>query len=195
MTGLRVQRHRCRTCIYRKNSPLDIAALEDEIRDPGDGFRGYRVCHQSDTACCSGFWDKHKDEFRAGQLAQRLDLVEFVDDDTLAAAVDLADLNREIEEMTRVLGLAAKCGFAEMVAEIYASIETTIIPLLDQLAAVAKTADDRRELRERCAKVHAIALRSGSRRRSAIHALSRSSRRVLRTAGVGNSARSRAAHE
>jgi hypothetical protein len=33
--------------------------------------------------CCRGFWDRHKDEFPGGQLAQRLDCVEFVEVDTL----------------------------------------------------------------------------------------------------------------
>lgn len=33
--------------------------------------------------CCRGFWEAHKDAFPAGQIAQRLGLVEFVDVDTL----------------------------------------------------------------------------------------------------------------
>ena len=33
--------------------------------------------------CCRGFWDAHKDEFPAGQIAQRLCLVQFVTEDTL----------------------------------------------------------------------------------------------------------------
>ena len=27
------------------------------------------------TACCRGFWNRHKDEFAVGQVAQRLGLV------------------------------------------------------------------------------------------------------------------------
>jgi len=47
------------------------------------GFRGYRICHHSKGLCCRGFWDAHKDEFPAGQIAQRLRLVQFVTEDTL----------------------------------------------------------------------------------------------------------------
>lgn len=81
--GFPVQRQRCKTCIYRKDSPLDLKALEDAVRDDYGGFSGYRVCHHSHNACCRGFWDHHKDEFQAGQIAQRLGLVTLVDDDKL----------------------------------------------------------------------------------------------------------------
>ena len=82
-----VQKQRCRTCIYRKDSTLDLQRLEDAVRDPNMGFKGYRACHhaRSGRVCCCGFWDHHRDEFALGQIAQRLDAVEFV-------AVD--DLNR-----------------------------------------------------------------------------------------------------
>jgi hypothetical protein len=79
----KVQRKRCATCIYRKDSLLDIERLEDQVRDKHVGFAGYRTCHHSENACCRGFWDKHKDEFTLGQLAQRLNFVEFVDIDIL----------------------------------------------------------------------------------------------------------------
>ena len=79
----RVQRRACRTCIYRDDSALNIKALEAHIRDPYGGFSGYRVCHHSKDACCHGFWNRHKWEFAAGQIAQRLKLVEYVNDDTL----------------------------------------------------------------------------------------------------------------
>jgi hypothetical protein len=47
------------------------------------GFKGHRVCHHSADVCCRGFWEAHKDEFPAGQIAQRLNIVEFVEVDTL----------------------------------------------------------------------------------------------------------------
>jgi hypothetical protein len=81
----KVQKVMCATCIYRPNSPLDIAKLEDDVRDPYIGFKGHRICHHSDEAsgvCCRGFWERHKDEFQAGQIAQRLNCVEFVEIDT-----------------------------------------------------------------------------------------------------------------
>lgn len=84
--GFQVQRKRCATCIYRKDSPLDLERLEDQVRDPWMGFKGYRACHhvESGNVCCRGFWDHHKDEFALGQIAQRLDAVEFVSVDDLS---------------------------------------------------------------------------------------------------------------
>jgi len=79
----KVQEMRCSTCIYRKDSSLDLALLEDQVRDKYMGFKGHRICHHSDDVCCRGFWDHHKGEFAAGQIAQRLNLVQFVKIDTL----------------------------------------------------------------------------------------------------------------
>jgi hypothetical protein len=81
----KVQRRPCSTCIYRADSTLDLAALEAAVRDEHVGFKGHRICHHSDDACCRGFWNAHKDEFTAGQIAQRLNFVEFVDDDNLSS--------------------------------------------------------------------------------------------------------------
>lgn len=81
----KVQKKRCRTCIYNPNSPLDLEKLEDDVRDEYIGFKGHRVCHHAPDdsgVCCKGFWDAHKDEFQAGQIAQRLNMVEFVNVDT-----------------------------------------------------------------------------------------------------------------
>lgn len=77
-----VQSKPCETCIYGKNSAsrLTPKQLEAEIadkRDPGS-FTGFRICHHSDSACCRGFWNRHKNHFQTGQIAQRLNCVEFV---------------------------------------------------------------------------------------------------------------------
>ncbi len=80
--SFRVQQKMCRTCIYLPDSPLDLAALEAEIADRYMGFSGHRLCHHAEDVCCRGFWDRHKDAFAAGQIAQRLNVVEFVDVDT-----------------------------------------------------------------------------------------------------------------
>ena len=77
-----VQRRPCATCIYRSDSPLDLAELEAQIADPHGGFQGHRICHHSDSACCAGFWARHKNEFPLGQIAQRLGQVKFVEHDT-----------------------------------------------------------------------------------------------------------------
>jgi hypothetical protein len=82
----RVQKRMCATCIYRPDSPLDLKKLENDVRDKYVGFRGHRVCHHSKDACCRGFWQAHKDDFAMGQIAQRLRLVEFVEDDEEHAA-------------------------------------------------------------------------------------------------------------
>ena len=79
---LKVAANQCATCIYRPNSPLDLAKLEREIADPRmkGFFTGYRICHsvrdQSSSPCCRGFWNQHKDHFTAGQIAQRIGMVE-----------------------------------------------------------------------------------------------------------------------
>ena len=80
---MKVQKTQCSTCIYRPDSPLDLAKLEADVADGYGGFKGHRVCHHSDDACCAGFWARHKNEFQLGQIAQRLGMVEFVEDDTL----------------------------------------------------------------------------------------------------------------
>ena len=79
----KVQKNLCSTCIYRKDSPLDLDKLEEDCRQLYGGFDTYRICHHSDDVCCKGFWNKHKDEFPLGQVAQRLNMVEFVELDIL----------------------------------------------------------------------------------------------------------------
>lgn len=81
----KVQAKQCATCIYHKDSPLDLQKLEADIADPymKGHFKGHRVCHHSEDVCCRGFWNRHKDDFDAGQLAQRLNMVQFVNVDTL----------------------------------------------------------------------------------------------------------------
>lgn len=84
----RVQKKPCETCIYKKSCALDIKKLEADVADkhmPGL-FEKHRQCHHTDkknAACCRGFWNRHKDKFPAGQIAQRLNMVEFVEVDTL----------------------------------------------------------------------------------------------------------------
>lgn len=80
--GLRVQATMCDTCIYKPSTGFDIADLERQVADPHmDGlFRGFRACHHAKgrSVCCRGFWDRHKDHFPGGQIAQRLRRVIFV---------------------------------------------------------------------------------------------------------------------
>ena len=77
----RVRATSCATCIYRKDSPLDLEALEKEVRDAHGGFDRYRICHHSETLCCRGFWNRHRDAFTIGQLAQRLGQVLMTDEE------------------------------------------------------------------------------------------------------------------
>lgn len=82
---IKVQSRACSTCIYRKDCTLDLSKLEADVADefmPGY-FKGHRVCHHSKDVCCRGFWNRHKNKFALGQIAQRLGLVEFVTVDTL----------------------------------------------------------------------------------------------------------------
>lgn len=102
----KVQDRRCDTCIYRKDSPLDLAGLEAQIADPNMAgfFTGHRVCHHSEDVCCRGFWDKHKDHFTLGQLAQRLNAVEFVRVDTLHKAGEAIKKQRRPRRKTEPQG-------------------------------------------------------------------------------------------
>lgn len=81
----RVQRTMCATCIYGKTSAsrASIAQLEAEVADPEfpGYFVGYRVCHHSDDVCCAGFWQRWRDGFTLGQIAQRLGWVRYVEVD------------------------------------------------------------------------------------------------------------------
>lgn len=78
-----VQKKQCATCIYHPSSPLDLAKLEAQCKDRYGYFEKYRTCHHSVALCCRGFWNKHRDDFAAGQIAQRLGLVRFVSEDVL----------------------------------------------------------------------------------------------------------------
>ena len=70
----------CETCIYRADLAWNLKKLEDDVRDTYIGFKSYRECHKRGSGvCCRGFWNAHKDEFASGQVAQRLNLVEFVE--------------------------------------------------------------------------------------------------------------------
>lgn len=85
ISGFKVQQKLCATCIYRPDSSLDLQQLETAVADPHmpGYFKGHRICHHSKDACCRGFWEAHKDQFTAGQIAQRLNCVQFVNEDIL----------------------------------------------------------------------------------------------------------------
>ena len=81
-----VQERACSTRIFRKENASMLPGLLAAIADPfmKGHYVGHRVCHHSRTACCRGFWNRFKNRFTVGQLAQRLGLVKFVRHDTLA---------------------------------------------------------------------------------------------------------------
>ena len=100
--GFRVQSRLCATCIYRKDSTLDLKALEKAVEDPHmpGYYSKHRTCHHSNDVCCRGFWNKHKDRLTsaAAQIAQRLGMVVFVKVDTLA------DSTRRVVALRRKIG-------------------------------------------------------------------------------------------
>lgn len=96
-----VQAKLCATCIYRPDSPLDLAKLEADVADPNmEGFfRAYRECHHAKRGskiCCRGFWNAHKDDFTAGQIAQRLNIVRFVNVDVMPDSTEMVKQNRRM---------------------------------------------------------------------------------------------------
>lgn len=76
--GFRVQTKQCSTCIYKPSSTLDLKRLEAEVSDGHGGFKSHRTCHYTEDVCCRGFWNKHKNKFPGGQIAQRLNMVAFI---------------------------------------------------------------------------------------------------------------------
>lgn len=89
----KVQKRMCTTCIYRPDSPLDLEKLERDVADGHGGFRGHRICHHSTDVCCRGFWEAHKNNFPMGQIAQRLNMVEFVHVDRFSVSETLTHLS------------------------------------------------------------------------------------------------------
>ena len=84
----KVQAKVCETCIYTWSLD-ELRRLLEQIADPAfpGFFASYRQCHHTPAGsgiCCRGFWNAHKNDFNAGQIAQRLKLVEFVDVDEMA---------------------------------------------------------------------------------------------------------------
>ena len=75
-----VRRTACNTCIYRDDSPLNIEKLENEIRDEYGAIVTYRICHEHETTCCRGFWNRHAKALASARLARMMGIVRFVDD-------------------------------------------------------------------------------------------------------------------
>ena len=67
----------CESCIYKPTSPLSLKKLENDIKNKYGFFDGFRVCHNTKNSCCRGFWNKHKNNFQAGQIAARLKLIKY----------------------------------------------------------------------------------------------------------------------
>ena len=77
MSGFRVQKKMRSTCIFKPECTLNLDRLvKTAIKNDT-----YRVCHHSDEACCRGFWERYKDSFNLGRIAQRLNAVRFVEED------------------------------------------------------------------------------------------------------------------
>ena len=81
--SFKVRAQHCRTCIYTKRTPVrrTIDELEDEVRDDRGFMQGYRICHHTEDVCCRGFWNRHRNDFPAGQIAQRLDAVTYTNEE------------------------------------------------------------------------------------------------------------------
>lgn len=64
-------------------------------------FSGHRICHHSETACCAGFWARHRNDFTLGQVAQRIGAVEFVQDDDVMSLTAGGDHGEAAGKRTR----------------------------------------------------------------------------------------------
>lgn len=73
--GFKVMDKQCATCIFKPGLNWRLAELLEPIRDAWGGFKGHRICHHSKGSCCRGFWNRYKNKFPVGQIAQRLGMV------------------------------------------------------------------------------------------------------------------------
>jgi len=73
----RVQGSKCDQCLFSDNKIVNDDRKEEVLRTTlkKDTFF---VCHKTDDVCCKGYWDKYKDKFTVGQIAQRLNLMKEV---------------------------------------------------------------------------------------------------------------------
>lgn len=56
----------------RRKAEVIKSCLEDDT---------FFVCHKTDNVCCNGFWNNFRNEFNLGRMAQRLNMVKFVNVD------------------------------------------------------------------------------------------------------------------
>jgi len=79
----RVQKRPCSTCIYRKDSPLDIRKLEADAADKHGGFKGHgsATIPRMSAAAASGIVTSTTSPLASSRSG--LNAVEFVTVDTL----------------------------------------------------------------------------------------------------------------
>lgn len=80
----KIQTKQCDQCLFSRRRIVTAARFKNIIRDCTQlGNEKHFVCHKAslkgDSVCCRGFWDKYKNNFQLGQVAQRLNLVEEVE--------------------------------------------------------------------------------------------------------------------
>lgn len=79
-----IQRQQCDQCLFSRNRIVSNERAADIIRGCVEKDT-YFQCHKtqvkgsSQDVCCRGFWDKFKNRFNLGRIAQRLNIVKEVD--------------------------------------------------------------------------------------------------------------------
>lgn len=82
---MKVQSKPCNQCLFTKNRIVSKERATSIVKDSlkKDTFF---VCHKSSIegdghgeVCCKTYWDRYKNQFNLGRIAQRLDVVKFVD--------------------------------------------------------------------------------------------------------------------
>lgn len=83
---MKVQKEKCNQCLFTKNMVVKNNARRTEIIKGALAKDTFFVCHKSSIAkdghgdvCCRGFWDKFKNDFNLGRIAQRLNFVNEVE--------------------------------------------------------------------------------------------------------------------
>lgn len=81
---MNIQKAKCDQCLFTKNMVVKNNTRRTEIIKSALNNDTYFICHKSSIAsngdvCCRGFWDKFKNDFNLGRIAQRLNFVNEVE--------------------------------------------------------------------------------------------------------------------
>lgn len=81
---MKVRKAQCDQCLFSDKKIVSAKRATDVVKGCLKKDT-YFICHKTQTEdapgdmCCRGFWDRFKDNFNLGRIAQRLKMVEFIE--------------------------------------------------------------------------------------------------------------------